>query len=456
MASGKKKLDLRSLILCTILCVLVVVMSVIPYTGYISYGLIEITTLHIVTILAGVLLGAGYGSVVGAVWGLSCIVRCITVMPMAQPFGFANVFVAFFPRVLVGAVSGALFTALRKTRLTRTFSVVISSIAGSLTNTVLVLSAMTVYCRMHGVEGYENAGVYSVLSSIMATLAGVNGILELVAAIVIVPSIYSVLAPKRTVLGIDFGTSTTKLALVQNGRCVKAIRKEDGESLEAAIARLGVSNVSSVAVTGVGAMKNGGTILGKTPYYVDEFRALSRGAAKISRKVNCVVASIGTGTSFVRVTPFFSRHIGGSGLGGGTLKGLSERILGVTDMDAFHRLAMEGDLGKVDLELKDVTEHEVPDLLPTTTVANLAKLDPSDSDADIAAGVTNMIFESIGVMAALIAKSTLTRTVVLTGTITDWTVGRRSLDEVSGLHHVTFIVPDRAAFAGAIGAALSE
>lgn len=455
MAFEKKKFDLRSLILCTILSVLVVVMSVIPYTGYINYGLIEITTLHIITILAGVLLGAGYGSVVGAVWGLSCIVRCITVMPMYQPFGFANVFVAFIPRVLVGTVSGALFSALRKTRLTRTFSIMISAVAGALTNTVLVLSAMSVYCRMHGVEGYESAGVYSVLSSIVTTLAGINGILELVAAVVIVPAAYKALAPKRTVLGIDFGTSTTKLALVQNGRCIKAIRKADDESLEEAITRLGVSTVSAVAVTGVGASESG-EILGKKPFYVDEFRALSRGAAKISRKYNCVVASIGTGTSFVRITPVSCRHIGGSGLGGGTLKGLGERVLGVTDMDAFRLLATEGDLGKVDLELKDITEREVPDLLPTTTVANLAKLDPSDSDADIAAGITNMIFESIGVMASLIAKSTLTRTVVLTGTITDWTVARRSLDEVSGLHHVTFIVPDRAAYAGAIGAALSE
>ena len=66
--------SLRNMILASILCALVVVMTVVPYTGYISIGgVLEITTLHIVTILAGVLLGWKYGALVGGVWGLTCI-----------------------------------------------------------------------------------------------------------------------------------------------------------------------------------------------------------------------------------------------------------------------------------------------------------------------------------------------------------------------------------------------
>ena len=54
----KNRKSLRDLILAAILCALVVVMTVVPYTGYITVGgTLEITTLHIVTILAGVLLG---------------------------------------------------------------------------------------------------------------------------------------------------------------------------------------------------------------------------------------------------------------------------------------------------------------------------------------------------------------------------------------------------------------
>ena len=160
------------MILASILCALVVVMTVVPYTGYISIGgVLEITTLHIVTILAGVLLGWKYGAIVGGVWGLTCILRCLMVFPIYKPFGFANVFVAFLPRLCVGLVSGALFAALKKTRMARTPAIMVTAVAGSLTNTVLVLSAMTIYCRIHGVQGYETAGIYTILQSIVASIA---------------------------------------------------------------------------------------------------------------------------------------------------------------------------------------------------------------------------------------------------------------------------------------------
>ena len=109
------------MILASILCALVVVMTVVPYTGYISIGgVLEITTLHIVTILAGVLLGWKYGALVGGVWGLTCILRCLIALPIYKPFGFANVFVALLPRVCVGAVAGLLFGWLKRTRVAPT------------------------------------------------------------------------------------------------------------------------------------------------------------------------------------------------------------------------------------------------------------------------------------------------------------------------------------------------
>ena len=44
--------SLRNMILASILCALVVVFTVVPQTGYITIGgVLEITTLHILTIL---------------------------------------------------------------------------------------------------------------------------------------------------------------------------------------------------------------------------------------------------------------------------------------------------------------------------------------------------------------------------------------------------------------------
>ena len=59
--------DTRKLARAGILCALIIVMTVVPYTGYIYYGLIEITTLHIVVAVGAVLLGWEYGAVLGLV-----------------------------------------------------------------------------------------------------------------------------------------------------------------------------------------------------------------------------------------------------------------------------------------------------------------------------------------------------------------------------------------------------
>lgn len=451
----KTRASIRNLILTAILSALVIVMTVVPYTGYITIGgTLEITTLHLVAILAGVLLGWKSGAVVGGVWGITCIARCLLAMPWFQPFGFANVFVAFFPRVLVGAVSGWLFEALKKTRLTRSVSIALSALAGSLTNTVLVLSAMSVYCRINGVEGYENANLMTILQSIVAAIAAVNGILELVAAMVLVPAVYYALEPRELVLGIDMGGSTTKLALVKGKKCLRTMKKEDNETLDEALDRFGLQGVKRIALTGVGACGMEGNLRGIPTTKVEEFKALSRGARKYANVHNALVVSVGTGTSFLLVTPLFSRHIGGTGLGGGMLQGMSRAMCGTDDMQKFYDFASKGDLTRVDLVLQDVSQGTVSNLKPDTTVANFGKLTADTRNEDRALGIYNLVFQSIGVMSAFALKSSLIKKVLIVGTIASFPGVPAILEQVSGLHKVKFTVPENAGFITAIGAAM--
>ena len=446
--------SLRNMILASILCALVVVMTVVPYTGYISIGgVLEITTLHIVAILAGVLLGWKYGAIVGAVWGLTCILRCLIAFPIYKPFGFANVFVALLPRLCVGLVAGLLFGVLKKTRMARTPSIMIAAVGGTLTNTVLVLSAMTVYCRIHGVQGYEAAGVYTVLQSIVASLAALNGIVELLAAVIIVPSVYFALQPRDAVLGVDLGASTTKLALMKGRKCIKTMLAEKDEPLEDAIRRMNAGKIDRIALTGVGASYIEGNVLDLPTVKVEEFDALSRGAKQSVGVWNCLLVSVGTGTAFVRVSPVHTAHLGGSGMGGGMLKGMCRALCGTENMQEFYDLANKGDLSRVDLVLKDVSRGSISNLQPDTTVANLAKLAQNASREDIALGIYNLVFQSLGVMAAFATKGLLTRKIVMVGTIAQYPGAAAILDTVAKLHKVKFIIPQNAGFITAIGAA---
>ena len=441
----KRKTDTKNLVRAGILSALIIVMTVVPYTGYINYGLVEITTLHIVVAVGAVMLGWQYGAVLGFVWGVTCILRALT-NPLWAPF--VNPLISLVPRVIVGIVGGLTASGLRKLRLRTGLVAALSAAAATLTNTVLVLSALKLFSAV--LTGLP------LLGTIYATLIGVNGSIELVAAILLVPVIVAAISPRELVLGIDIGASTTKFALVKNGKCVKEYRKPDEQSFEDALESFGYAGVKRIAITGVGSSFIKGNLHGIPTVRKDEFTSVSRGATKLSKKLNTLVVSVGTGTSFTRITPVRAWHVGGTGLGGGILKGLSGRLCGTDDMEELQRLAAEGDLHAIDLQLKDVFEGTLSHLTPEATVANMSKLTQQSARADIAAGLCNMIFQSIGVMAVFAAKQHMTRTIIMVGTITDWPIAQRSLDEVAALHNVTFIVPDHAAFATAIGAALSE
>ena len=442
---AKRKMDTKSMVRAGILCALIIVMTIVPYTGYISYGLVEITTLHIVVAVGAVMLGWQYGAVLGFVWGVTCILRALT-NPLWAPF--VNPMVSLVPRVLVGMVAGFAAQGFRKLRLRSGLVAGLSAAAATLTNTVLVLSALKLFSAV--LTGMP------LLGTIYATLIGINGSIELVAAVILVPVIVAAISPRELVMGIDIGASTTKFALVKNGNCIKEYRKPDEQSFDDALESFGYAGVRRIAVTGVGSSFIQGNLRGIPTVHKDEFASVARGASKLSKKFNTLVVSVGTGTSFTRLTPVRAWHVGGTGLGGGLLIGLSKRLCDVENMEELQRLAAAGDLHAIDLQLRDVFEGTLSHLTPSATVANMSKLSEQSSREDVAAGLCNLIFQSIGVMGVFAAKRHLTRTIVLVGTITDWPIAQRSLDEVAALHQVKFIVPDHAAFATAIGAALSE
>ncbi len=179
----KKKQKLVYLVMCALFAALIVVMTFTPYLGYITVGVIEITTLHIVVIFASTVLGFKYGAIIGGVWGLTCIIRALQMGFIP----FQNPMVSLVPRIIVGLMAGLIFFLLSKTKCPKAISLGISAFAGTLTNTVLVLSMLKVFGGFEVLFG-EAA---KTLDVIIATLIGTNGIIEMVSAVVLVPILYT-------------------------------------------------------------------------------------------------------------------------------------------------------------------------------------------------------------------------------------------------------------------------
>lgn len=267
------------------------------------------------------------------------------------------------------------------------------------------------------------------------------------------------------IIGLDIGGSTTKIIGLDKGRLIDKELVKASDPVASAFGALGkfisenglgLDSIEKIMVTGVGASYLQGDLLGIPTIRTAEFRAIGLGGLYISGLREAVVVSMGTGTAIVRATQSDVEHLIGSGVGGGTLLGLSNRMINVRDFNLFTEMADRGELAHIDLTISDITKDEIPGLSPDTTASNFGKNDDSASHEDIALGIVNLVFQSVGTSAVMAARMSGIRTIVFTGNLTLVKQGTKVLRCFSGLYDVDIVVPESAEFATAIGAALSS
>lgn len=268
------------------------------------------------------------------------------------------------------------------------------------------------------------------------------------------------------ILGIDIGGSTTKIVgLHTDGETIAMHRVQAQDpitSLYGAMGnflhtnRLRLEDVERIALTGVGASYIDDDIYGIPTEKVEEFTAVGAGGLALSGQERAVVVSMGTGTAFIwaeRGKPV--RHLCGSGVGGGSLAGLCSRLCGTRKYAQIVKLAGEGDVTKVDLTVGDLTRNSHPSLPLDITAANFGNVSDDASAGDFAAGVVNMVLQSIGTTAVMSCRACGCETAVLTGFMSNLPQARECFDLFTRLHGVRFIIPESATYATSIGAALS-
>lgn len=266
------------------------------------------------------------------------------------------------------------------------------------------------------------------------------------------------------VLGIDIGGSTTKIAGFQeSGQHIGTLRVEASDRLTSLYGAIGnflstrgiaLNDVACFVITGVGAALVEGDIYGIRTERIDEFVAIGNGGLALSGKEEALVVSLGTGTAFVRAGRLGCVHIGGSGVGGGTLAGLSWHIFHENDYGAMARLAEQGDLSKVDLMISDICTNEVGTLPSHITASNFGKITSAASKEDIAMGLVNMVFQTVGMLSVFALKNDKVKDVVLTGSLANMSLAPKIMSVVEEISDVKFFIPENATFATAIGAAL--
>ena len=173
------------------------------------------------------------------------------------------------------------------------------------------------------------------------------------------------------VIGIDVGGSTTKIVGIDNGRIQSPMFITATDPVTSLFGAFGkyiydngikLSDVEQVMLTGVGSAFIDSPLYGLPTDKIDEFIANGLGARHATDIDHLIVVSMGTGTSFVRIDCDKVEHIGGIGIGGGTLQGLSRLLLKTNDIHQVAELAMKGDIKHINLLIGDICNRALPDL----------------------------------------------------------------------------------------------
>jgi len=258
------------------------------------------------------------------------------------------------------------------------------------------------------------------------------------------------------IIGIDRGASFTDLAVVQDKSLVDhlSIEARGWPEIGAALEKIqGKYPTRRIAFSG--ASTDMPLDLKVQVVNVPEIESIGLGGATLAGCKTCLVISMGTGSAMVHVDQGTASHMGGTGVGGGTIKGLAKLICGMEDVHRLEELALNGNAAGMNMTIGDLGLADLSFLSADATVSNFAGI-KSDSQEDKAAGILSLVAETIGIIASLCAlHAGCGNSIVGVGKVAANRHVRHTLDRVGDLYQTKFLFPEHGGCATAYGAAIS-
>ncbi len=266
------------------------------------------------------------------------------------------------------------------------------------------------------------------------------------------------------VIGIDVGISTTKIVGIDDkGMVVSPIRIKATDPVTSLYGAFGkylfdnhidLSDIEHVMITGVGSAYVDKPVYGLPTDKAEEFVADGLGARYETDLERMIVVSMGTGTSLVQCDEQGIRHIGGIGVGGGTLAGMSRVMLQTDEIKQVVKLAADGELANINVQIGDISPHDLTGLPRTATASLFGNARSNATREDIAAGIICTVLQTIGSATVLSSLQSGIRDYVLIGNLTLLPQCKEVFPAMEKLYGVHFYIPKYSEFCTAIGAAL--
>ncbi len=168
------KLSARQIVISGLLGAISIVLG-ITRLGYITIPgalALSITIMHIPAILGGILEGPVVGLLIGLIFGISSFMLAPTEIPPGNLW-FSDPLVSILPRIFIGVMAAYVYSVLRRSNVWLASGS--AAVAGTLTNTVLVIGALIL-------RGYVPAAV-------IIPLVIPNAIAEIIVSVIVVVAV---------------------------------------------------------------------------------------------------------------------------------------------------------------------------------------------------------------------------------------------------------------------------
>lgn len=185
-ASAQRRLNVRKMTVIGVLSAISIMMSMLPFIGYIPIGPTKATIMHIPVIIGAIIEGPVVGGAIGLIFGLTSLWNAMT-QPTITSIFFLNPLVSILPRVLIGVVAYYVYQGIYKISKKVYAAGFMAGLIGSLANTVGVLGMIYVLYADKYMERIGQAGADA--GKWLFTLAATNGVPEALVAALIVSAV---------------------------------------------------------------------------------------------------------------------------------------------------------------------------------------------------------------------------------------------------------------------------